>query len=151
MKGACKIVAEALDHVKGQVRVGMTGEEVDELFHDFIVAKQAYPSGEGFMGFPKAVCISTNDSRLQLMDPVLCHGVPNNRRFQEGDFTNLDITCYKNGFFGDTSMMVTFGEVDAEVRRMIEVAQQALYNAIRICKPGVKISEVAKAIEYRGC
>jgi len=41
----------------------MTGEEADQILQRFIEEKGAYPSGIGFMGFPKTVCISTNDSR----------------------------------------------------------------------------------------
>ncbi len=48
------------------------------------------------MDFPKSICISPND--------VLVHGIPNEREFQDGDFANLDVTIYKNGFFGDNSL-----------------------------------------------
>ena len=89
----------------------MTGEEADEIIHDFIVSQGAYPSGVGFMGFPKSVCISTND--------ILCHGIPNSRKFEEGDWVNFDVTCFYEGFFGDTSIMVKFGKVDDEVSRMV--------------------------------
>ena len=64
MRRACKIAGSSLEYVKDKVRVGMTGEEADHLLHEFIISKGAYPSGVGFMGFPKSVCISTNDSRL---------------------------------------------------------------------------------------
>ncbi len=124
----------------------MTGEEADRLAHEFIVAQGAYPSGVGFMGFPKAVCISPND--------VLCHGVPSSRRFEAGDWVNFDVTCYCDGFFGDTSLMLTFGDVDPGVRRLVasadqvEASQSALYNAIRVCKPGNRLSQVAVEIEW---
>lgn len=124
----------------------MTGEEADGLVHDFIVAQGAYPSGVGFMGFPKSVCISPND--------ILCHGVPSSRRFEAGDWVNFDVTCFYEGFFGDTSVTLTFGEVDPEVKRLVapsdqvEVSQQALYNAIRVCRPGNRLSQIAIEIEY---
>lgn len=50
--------------IQKEVKIGMTGEEADALIHDYIVSKGAYPSGVGFMGFPKSVCISTNDSMI---------------------------------------------------------------------------------------
>jgi methionyl aminopeptidase len=89
----------------------MTGEEADEIIHDYIVSQGAYPSGVGFMGFPKSVCISTND--------ILCHGVPNSRQFEEGDWVNFDVTCFYEGFYGDTSIMVKFGKVDDEISKMV--------------------------------
>lgn len=93
------------------VKVGMTAEEADAIIHDFVISKGAYPSGVGFMGFPKSICISPND--------ILCHGVPNTRVFKEGDWVNFDVTCFKDGFFGDNSIMMCFGEVDPEVKRMV--------------------------------
>ena len=64
------------------------------------------------MGFPKSVCISPND--------VLIHGIPNKRKFNEGDWMNLDVTVFKNGYFGDNSTMVQLGDVDKEVKRMVK-------------------------------
>lgn len=89
----------------------MTGEEADKIIREYIISQGAYPSGEGFMDFPKSVCISTNDT--------LCHGVPNMRPFEAGDWANFDVTCFLDGFYGDTSIMINFGEVDSEVQRMV--------------------------------
>ena len=45
--------------------------------------------------------------------------MPNSRSFKDGDWTNFDITCFKDGYFGDTSIMIEIGKVDAEVSRMV--------------------------------
>lgn len=55
------------------------------------------------MNFPKTICISPND--------VMVHGIPNETSFEEGDIMNLDLTIFKNGFYGDNSLMVSIGEV----------------------------------------
>lgn len=51
---------------------------------------------------------------------MLAHGVPNDRVIREGDWINFDVTCYLDEFFGDTSVMIGFGEVEAEVQRMVK-------------------------------
>lgn len=56
------------------------------------------------MGFPKTICISPND--------ILVHGIPNGYKFRNGDIVNLDITVYKDGFYGDNSVTVIKGETD---------------------------------------
>ena len=88
----------------------MTATEADKLVHEFVVNRGAYPSGVGFMGFGHSICISPNDGTCFAIPGitvlVLCHGVPNNRAFEEGDFVNFDLTCFKNGYFGDSSVMV---------------------------------------------
>ena len=55
------------------------------------------------MNFPKSVCTSVND--------VLCHGIPNNKLLIEGDTVNVDVTCYKYGVHGDSSVMIGIGKV----------------------------------------
>lgn len=46
--------------------------------------------------------------------------MPNNRKFKEGDWANFDVTCFYKGFFGDTSIMVEFGQVDPDISRLVE-------------------------------
>lgn len=59
------------------------------------------------MSFPKSLCISPND--------ILVHGVPNLYEFQNGDIVNLDVTVFKEGFYGDNSMTVFKGEIDKDL------------------------------------
>lgn len=56
----------------------------------------------------------------------------------------MDITVYKNGVHGDTSVMGCIGKVDDEVLKLIDVTQQMLYECIKICKPGVKYSDIGE-------
>lgn len=56
------------------------------------------------MGFPKTLCISPND--------ILVHGIPNDYKFKDGDIVNLDVTIYKNGFYGDNSITLSRGKTD---------------------------------------
>lgn len=56
----------------------------------------------------------------------------------------MDITVYKNGVHGDTSVMGCIGKVDNEVLKLIDVNQQMLYECIKICKPGVKFSLIGE-------
>ena len=138
IRKAAQIAASTLEYISKNTKVGMSGDEVDALIHDYIISQEAYPSGVGFMGFPKSVCISTNN--------ILCHGIPNTRRFVDGDWANFDVTCYKDGFYGDTSKMMFFGEVDPLILKMSKICQECMYIAIKLCKPGQKYEEISKAV-----
>eukprot|EP00658_Telonema_sp_P-2_P061457 TRINITY_DN50157_c0_g1_i2.p1 TRINITY_DN50157_c0_g1~~TRINITY_DN50157_c0_g1_i2.p1 ORF type:complete len:234 (+),score=69.44 TRINITY_DN50157_c0_g1_i2:168-869(+) len=73
-------------------------------------------------GFPNAVCISVNEE--------VCHGIPGSRLLQEGDIVNIDVTVYKFGHHGDTSRMFLVGEeVSDDAKRLVEVAQEALWRS----------------------
>jgi methionyl aminopeptidase len=89
----------------------MTCDDIDKMVHDFIISKNAFPSCIGFMQFPKSVCTSVND--------VVAHGVPNNKVLEDGDYVNIDITCYYKGHFGDTSAMALIGNVHPDIKRLV--------------------------------
>ena len=74
------------------------------------------------------------------------HGVPSARKFKSGDWVNLDLTLFKNGFFGDTSIMVRVGEVLPSIEHLIKTTENCLMEAIGVCRPGVKISKIGETI-----
>ena len=49
----------------------------------------------------------------------MCHGIPNKRPFQDGDYVNYDVTIFKNGVHGDNSLMVELGDVDPDVQKLV--------------------------------
>mgnify|MGYP002344952573 FL=1 len=125
--------------MEGYAKAGMTCEDLDKFVHDTILQQGAYPTPIGFMGFPKSVCISVNE--------VLVHGIPSMRPLYDGDSLNVDVSIFYDGYHGDNNLMIQIGEVDEDVRKLIKVTQQAVYEAIKVCKPGQKFNEIGRAIE----
>ena len=120
---------------------GNTTEDIDKVVHDHIISHNAYPTPIDYLHFPKSVCTSVNE--------VLWHGIPDNRPLRNGDYVNIDVTCYQDGYHGDNSAMVAIGEVDPEIQDLIRVTRESMFKAIEICKPGVSYNEIGKAItEY---
>jgi methionyl aminopeptidase len=101
-----------LSHTAKFVRAGMTTNDVDRIVHDFIISHDAYPTPIGFMGFPKSVCTSVNE--------VVCHGIPSLRPLENGDYLNIDVTLYKEGVHGDSSIMVKIGDIDPQIQNLID-------------------------------
>ena len=66
----------------------MTTDEIDKLVHDMSINNNAYPSPLRYRGFRKSVCTSVNN--------VLCHGIPDDSRLEDGDIINIDITVRAN-------------------------------------------------------
>ena len=124
-------------------RVGMSLDELDKIVHDYIIADGAYPSAIDFMHFPKSVCLSVND--------VVSHGVPNDYILTAGDFLNIDVVCYKEGFHGDNSAMVFLEDdttkVHEDIKRLAKVTRESMFMAIAACKPGVPYSTIGEIIE----
>ncbi len=139
MRRACAAAARVLRVAGEAVRPGITTDGLDELAHAEILRLGAYPSPLNYRGFPKSICTSVNE--------VICHGIPDSRALEDGDIVNLDVTVYLDGMHGDCSATYLVGDVDAEGKRLVQVARECLHQGIAAVKPGRSISEIGRAIE----
>ncbi|KAI0244130.1 hypothetical protein L0F63_001401 [Massospora cicadina] len=89
MRGAGKLAKDALALAGSLCVVGKPTLEIDATLRRFITGCGAYPSPLNYRGFPNSVCTSVNN--------VICHGIPDGRRLQDGDLINVDITVGKRG------------------------------------------------------
>ena len=140
MRTVGRLAAELLTWVVPQVRAGMTTDQINTLVHDYTVNVQhATPAPLNYHGFPKSVCTSVNN--------VVCHGIPSDRALRDGDIVNIDVTTKKDGFHGDTSVMVMVGDVAPEARRLVDVAYTAMVRGIRAVRPGAHLGDIGFAIQ----
>ncbi len=139
MRRTGALAAEVLMAACERVRVGMTTDAIDRFVHEAAVAAGAYPSPLGYRGFPKSVCTSVNE--------VICHGIPDSRRLLDGDIINIDVTVYREGVHGDTSVTLMLGGVDDHSRRLVAETRRALYRGIGAVRAGAAVSEIGRAIE----
>jgi methionyl aminopeptidase len=138
MRAACRLAARLLSHVGRFVRAGVTTNELDRIAHDFTLSEGAAPAPLGYHGFPKSICTSVNE--------VICHGVPDDRPLVEGDVLNIDVTCIKDGFFGDTSAMFVLGSPGAEAIELVEAAREAMLRGIEQVAPQATTGDIGFAI-----
>jgi methionyl aminopeptidase len=89
--------------------------------------------------FPGVNCISLNDEAV--------HGIPSERRVQEGDLVKLDVTVEKDGFMADAAITVAVGEVSEESERLIACAERAFTKAMLVARAGFRVSEIGRAVE----
>ncbi|HYJ76983.1 MAG TPA: type I methionyl aminopeptidase [Actinomycetes bacterium] len=139
MRVAGRLAAEAMEAVGRQVAPGVTTDELDEVGHDYLVARGAYPSTLGYKGFPKSLCTSVNE--------VICHGIPDSTVLRDGDIVNIDITAYLDGVHGDTDATYLVGDVDEESRQLVERTRESLRRAINAVRPGRPLSVIGRVIE----
>ena len=139
MRVAGRIAAQALQEVGRHVAPGVTTDELDRVGHEFLCDHGAYPSTLGYRGFPKSLCTSVNE--------VVCHGIPDSRVVEDGDIVNVDITAYVDGVHGDTNATFLSGDVDEEVRLLVERTEEALRRAIWAVRPGRPVNVLGRVIE----
>ena len=139
MKRASKIVYDAHQYIKSYIKPGITTKELNDLVHDYIVSKDAYPSCLGYNGYPASICISVNEE--------VVHGIPSKRKLKNGDIVTLDIcVCYK-GYHGDSAWTYAVGDISKEKTYLLEHTEKALYVGLSKVKNGVKLGDVSSAIE----
>lgn len=138
MTKVCRLAAETLQYAGKYVKPGITTDEIDKIVHDYTLRNEAVPSPLGYHGYPKSVCTSVNE--------VICHGVPSSLVLKEGDIINVDVTCYKYGFHGDTSATFFVGEVSDEAKRITECAKRAMEKGIEAITPNGMTGDIGFAI-----
>jgi len=141
MRIAGRLTAEVLEMIAPHVQVGITTGELDKICHDYItVTQNAIPAPLNYHGFPRSICTSIND--------VVCHGIPSDaKKLKNGDIVNIDVTVIKDGFHGDSSIMVQVGDVPTHATRLIEVTQECLYKGINEVKPGATLGDIGYVIQ----
>jgi methionyl aminopeptidase len=142
MRESGKIVAEALRAARGLALPGARTSEIDRAIeliyqkHDVMPLFKGYP---GKVPFPASTCISVNEQ--------LVHGVPGSRVLRSGDLLKVDTACKRQGWCADAAVCFPIGDVSAEVRRLVQVAEEALQIAIRECGRKQWWFEVAVAMQ----
>jgi len=139
MRKSCALAATLLQEVAGFIEPGKTIRQIDEYAGKRIQEAGARSPFLGYKGFPGHTCISVNEE--------VVHGTPRDRKVQYGDVVSLDLGVIYGGWVGDTAMSVAVGEIAPEVRKLLEVTEQALHLGIDKARPGNRLSDVSHAVE----
>ncbi|KAJ2160952.1 Methionine aminopeptidase 1 [Coemansia sp. RSA 552] len=139
MRAVCKLGREVLDIAARAIKVGVTTDEIDRVVHEATIERKAYPSPLNYFNFPKSVCTSVNE--------VICHGIPDQRKLEDGDIVNIDISLYKDGFHADLNKTYFVGNVDEATKKLVKTTRDCLQKAIDIVKPGTRYRDLGAAIE----
>ena len=133
------VVAGTLERLAGLVKPGITTAALDRFAEDYLARQGAKPSFKGYNGFPASICASVNRE--------VVHGIPGERRLEEGDIISIDLGAIIDGWHGDAAITVPVGEVDPEIMRLIKVTEESLYLGIKAAQPGVRLGVVSSAIQ----
>ncbi|HSX56380.1 MAG TPA: type I methionyl aminopeptidase [Sphingomonas sp.] len=141
MRISGKLLASVFEMLDRQHLAGMSTMQVNDLVDDFITTGlAARPASKGQYGFKYVLNCSINH--------VVCHGVPDaDEIIRDGDIINLDITLEKNGFIADSSKTYMVGDVAPAAKRLVRVAQEAMWKGIEQVRPGAHLGDIGFAIE----
>ena len=142
------IVAQVLLKMQEEAKPGVSTGELNELALSItkeqggIALFEGVPSMYGGKPFPGAICASINEQ--------VVHGIPSYKTvLNDGDILSVDFGVKLNGYCGDAAVSIGVGKISDEQQRLMDVTKGLLDLAVEMCKPGVKWSQVAGAMEAK--
>ncbi len=124
MVKAQEITDKAFSEILGRIRVGMTEKELAaELIYCLLKN-----GGEG-LSFDPIVVSGPNTS--------MPHGVPGERKLQEGDFITMDFGVLYQGYCSDMTRTVALGYATEEMEKVYNTVLEAQLAGIAISRAGV--------------
>jgi methionyl aminopeptidase len=146
MREAGRHVAEVLLELRERVAPGVTTAELDAVATRAISRRGVQSSfwgydPHGLPKYPAVLCVSVNDE--------IVHGIPGPRELEDGDIVSFDFGVAVDGYHGDSAVTVPVGAIDEERKRLLEVSQQALGEAMELMVPGRRLSDLGHCVQRR--
>ena len=145
MYQANQLVGKTLGELAKHIKPGVSTLQLDRIAEEFIRDHGAVPTFKGFPNpfgnpFPGSICTSVND--------VVVHGIPDEKTIlRDGDIISIDCGTLLQGFNGDSCYTFCVGEVSDEVKQLIEVTKQSLYEAISTAVAGKHLGDIGNAVQ----
>ena len=138
---ACQIVKETLEILQEFIAPGITPLELDTKAEKFIRSKGAKPGFKGLYGYPATLCISVEDE--------VVHGIPNDRKLQDGEIVSIDVGSLIDGYYGDHAKTYSVGKIDSNKKKLMAVTQDCLMAGIDQALPGNRIGDISHAVQKK--
>lgn len=139
MRKAGYLAAELLATAEKALEPGITTKHIDSIIHKFITSHNAKPSFLGYGGFPASACISINEEVI--------HGIPSERRIENGDIVSIDVGVLLNGYHADTCRTFIVGDASEEAKKLVEVTKECFYAGFNQAIPGNRLGDIGYAIQ----
>lgn len=139
MREAGRMMSKTHQYLKTLVKPGITTEEINRLGEEYIISLGGVPTCKGYEGFPAGICTSVNDE--------VVHGIPSKRKLKNGDIITLDLVIGYKGYQADSAWTYAVGEINDKKKYLMEHTEKALYEGIKMVKPGNRIGDISHAVE----
>ena len=139
MRLAGLVVAKALQAMKEAIAPGVSTLDLDAIAVKILKENNATPSFLNYHGYPNVICASVNHE--------VVHGIPNARKFIEGDVISIDFGAIVDGWHGDSAFSIGVGEIDPEDQKLMDVCDESMWRGIAAGKVGGHLTDISAAIE----
>jgi methionyl aminopeptidase len=141
LKESNMLVSRTLAELARYIKPGVTTLYLDSIAEKFITDHSAIPAFKGYGGFPKTLCTSVNDQ--------VVHGIPSEYALKEGDIISIDCGVILNGWYGDGAYTFAVGEIDEEVKRLLECTKASLNEGVKAAIAGNRVGDISCAVQTK--
>jgi len=134
------LVGKTLAEIAKKIEPGVSTLALDKLAEEFIRDNGAEPGFLGYGGFPNSLCTSVNEA--------VVHGIPNNQPLENGDIVSIDCGVLLDEFYGDSAYTFEVGEVNPDVRKLLNVTKECLDLAVQQTVSGNRIGDIGFAVQH---
>lgn len=145
IKQAQSLTEQTLDYILPRIEIGKTEREI-MLDMEFFMRRL----GASGVAFDFIVVSGKNSS--------LPHGVPTDKKIQNGDFITMDFGAIVNGYSSDMTRTVAIGNITDEQKNVYDTTLKAQLAAIENIKAGAICGDIDKIARdiiydagYKGC
>ncbi len=141
-----EVVSDILKAITEKAKVGVNLLDLEKTAETLILLYGATSANKGYhpkwavTPFPSVICLGVND--------VIAHAIPVDYVLKNGDLLHIDLGIILNGMCGDAGLTVPIGEISNKDRHLLKYSLGALYEGIKVVKPGIKTTEIGVAIEH---
>ena len=139
MSRAGKITALLLKELEQAIQPGIRTIELDEIAYRFIRSHGCEPAFKGYRGYPRTICASVNEE--------VVHGVPGQRRLEEGDIISIDVGVQLEGYYSDTAKTFAAGAISNTAERLVRITEESLYKGTDKAQKGNRLFDISNAIQ----
>ena len=132
IKKAQQIAEDAFEHILKFIKIGVTEKEV-ALELDFYMLSH----GAEAVSF-ETIAVSGKNSSMP-------HGVPTDKKIENGDFITMDFGAVYNGYHSDMTRTVIIGKPTEKQKEIYETVLNAQKAALAVLKNGVTGFDADKA------
>jgi methionyl aminopeptidase len=118
---------------------GVRTLDLNDRIDTLIRERGGTPAFLNYRGFPKSCCISLNNE--------VVHGIPDNRRIEDGNLVKIDVGVQYGGYIADAARTFVAGRITPEVQHLLMVTKNALRKGIDAAQPRNKVSDISRAIQ----
>jgi methionyl aminopeptidase len=135
------LVSKTLAEVASHIRPGVTTLYLDGIAETFIRDNGALPAFKGYGTFPNTLCTSVNEE--------IVHGIPSKYVLREGDIISVDCGVILNGWYGDSAYTFAVGEIDENVRRLLDFTKESLEEGVKEAIAGNRVGDISYAVQAK--